>query len=142
MADFKTEYASSTASLDMTGAATLANGVSGNSAALVNTTNRYLDYFVSISVTTNASAIATGLVEIWAKGSVDGTNYEDDGNDRWIGTITMGAAGVQTRRKVVSLAAGFNGPMPPYVILRIKNASGGSFTAADAVVLGVQGESV
>ena len=142
MADFKTEYASSTASLDVTATATLANGVSGNSAALVNTTNRYLDYFVSISVTTNASAIATGLVEIWAKGSVDGTNYEDDGNDRWLGTITMGAAGVQTRRKVVSLAAGFNGPMPPYVILRIKNASGGSFTAATAVVLGVQGESV
>lgn len=140
--DFQTDYAASTATLGMTGAATLTNGSSGNSDAIDNTTAKYLDYLVAVTVTTNGSAVATGLVEIWIKGSIDGTTFEDDGNDRWIGTVTMGAAGIQTRRKMVSLAAAFNGPMPPYAMLRLRNATGGTFTAATATLLGIRAEAV
>lgn len=142
MANVVTDYASSTLSVGMTGAATLANATSGNSDAIDNTSSRYLDYLVTVTVTTASGATATGLVEIWVKGSIDGTTYEDDGNDRWIGTIVMAAAGVQTRRKMVSFAAGFNGPLPPYTKIRLRNVTGGALTDATATALGILAETV
>jgi hypothetical protein len=142
MADILQDYAASTVALGMTGIATLTNGSSGTSDTLTNTTTKYLDYQIMVGITTNNSATATGMVEIFVQGSVDGAIFENDGNDRWIGTITMAAIGINTRYRLVSIAAAFNGGVPPYCRLRLRNVSGGTLTAASATVIGILAETV
>lgn len=123
--------------LDVTSAATLANATSANSAAVNNSTTGYFDILFAVSITSGAAAIANSVCEVWVKGSLDGTNYEDDGNDHLVGQMTLSAAGAQVERTIVSAASGFSGPMPPYVMLRIRNATGAAFTAASAGYVGV-----
>ena len=142
MADIQQDYGAAAFALDMSGAATIGNGVSGLSDALDNRTRKFLDYHIMVGVTTGGSATATGLIEIYVKGSVDGVVYEDDGNDRWIGTITLAAAGAQTRNRLVSIAAAFNGGVPPFTRLRLRNATGAALADATATVIGISGETV
>ena len=142
MADIRQEYGTSTFAIGMTGTTTLANGTSGNSDTFSNTTDRYLDYHIMVTVSVNSSATLAGVVEIFVKGSVNNTVFEDDGNDRWIGTITMGAAGVQTRSKLVAVAAAFNGGVPAHMKLRLRNVTTGALTATSATALGISGETV
>ena len=142
MSDIQQDYGAAPFALGMSAAATIGNGVSGVSDELDNRTRKFLDYHIMVSVTTGGAATATGLVEIYARGSVDGTVYEEEGNDRWIGTITLAAAGAQTRARLVSLAAAFNGGVPPFTRLRLRNATGAALTNASATVIGISGEAV
>lgn len=141
MAEIKFLYGTAT-TLTVTGLATLANATSATSATVTNTTTSQLDALAEVVVTTASGATATGIVEIWAKGSIDGTDFDDDSNDKWIGSIAMAAAGIQTRKRIVSVAAGFNGTMPPYWQIRIRNATGGAFTAGTVSYVGVTAQSV
>lgn len=142
MAEIKQLY-SGAQTLTVTGLATLANAASATSATVNNTTTNYLDVLVEVVVTTASSGtLATGVVEIWAKGSIDNTDFDDDSNDKWIGTISMAAAGAQTRKRIVSVAAGFSGTLPPYFQIRIRNAVGGAFTAGTVSYVGVTAQSV
>ena len=129
-------------SLTVTGMGTLANAASATSATVNNSSTSYLDVLVEVVITTNASAILTGIVEVWAKGSIDNTDFDDDANDKWIGTIVMAAAGVQTRKRILSVAAGFSGTLPQYFQIRIRNASGGAFTAGTVSYVGVTAQAV
>jgi hypothetical protein len=134
VAEIKTLYGSAQ-TLTISGAATLANSSSVTSPAVDNTTTNYLDVLAEIQVTTGTGATLTGYVEIWLKGSIDNTDFDDDVNDKWVGTIAMAAAGAQTRKRVVSLAAGFNGSMPNYWQLRIRNVSGGALGSGTPITV-------
>ena len=142
MAEIENLYSAATA-LTVTGLATLANAASVTSATVNNTTTNYLDVLAEIVVTTaSTGTLATGIVEIWAKGSIDNADFDDDANDKWIGTVSMAAAGAQTRKRIVSVAAGFSGTLPPYFQIRIRNASGGAFTAGTVSYIGVTVQSI
>lgn len=141
MADLKTTYGSTT-SITVTGLSTLANATSATSAAIDNTSDLFLDALVELVVDTASGATATGYVEIYIKGSVDGTDYDDDNNDKWAGTLNLVTAGVATRKRVVSAAASFGGTLPPFWMVRIRNVSGAAFTAGTVQIRGVKAQAV
>lgn len=129
MATYNLSYGTTT-SLTVTGIGTLANGSSATSATVDNTTNLFLDVKVELVFATASGATATGTVELWAKESIDNSDFDDDTNDKLVGVVAMAAAGVQTRKRVFSLASVFGGAVPPYWQIRVRNATGGAFTSA------------
>lgn len=141
MAEVKLLYGTGT-SLTVTGIGTLANGSSAISATVDNTTNLFMDVKVELVFATASGATATGTVEIWAKESIDNTDFDDDPNDKLAAVCVLAAAGVQTRKRVVSLASVFGGTIPPYWQVRIRNATGAAFTSASATYRGATLQSV
>lgn len=139
--DLKTVYGTTT-TITTTGLATLANATSATSDAIDNTTDLFLDALVELVVDTGSGATATGYVEIYVKGSVDNTDYDDDSNDKWIGTLNLVTAGVATRKRVSSVAASFGGAMPPYWKVRIRNVSGAALTTGTVQVRGIKAQAV
>ena len=127
MAEFKLSYATAS-SLTVTGLATLANGSSATSATVDNTTTLFLDALIELTFTTGTVS-ATGTVEIWAKGSIDNTDFDDDINDRLVSVVVLTGTTSQTRKRVVGLASVFGGTLPPYWQVRIRNATGAALTA-------------
>lgn len=136
MATIRLQYGTAQA-LTVTGLPTLANGASANSAVIDNTANLYADLAFEVLASVGAGAVATGVVELYAKGSIDNVDFDDDANDRWIGTLALAAAGAGSCKKVVLAAAAFGGVLPPYVQLRVKNATGAALTAGSAAYLGI-----
>lgn len=127
MVAYNLQYGTTTA-LTVTGISTLANGSSATSATVDNTTNLFIDALVEVTFTTGTVS-ATGTVEIWAKGSIDNTDFDDDLNDRLIGVVVLTGTTSQTRKRIAGLAAAFGGTLPPYWQLRIRNATGAALTA-------------
>lgn len=130
------------ASLTVTGIGTLANATSATSSTVDNTTTLYVDALVELVFATASGATATGTVEVWGKGSIDNSDFDDDTNDRLIGVVALAAAGVQTRKRILQLAAAFGGTLPPYWQLRIRNATGAAFTSASVNYRGALLQSV
>lgn len=141
MAEIKFLY-SSASTLTVTGLATLATAASATSATVSNATTNYFDVLLELTLTTAAGATATGVVEIWLKGSIDGTDFDDDVNDKLVGVVSMAAAGVQTRKRVVGLASAFGGTMPAQWQVRIRNVTGAALTAGAVSWVGVTAQSV
>ena len=141
MAEIKTLYATPQA-LTVTGLGTLANAASVVSNAVSNNTDKYLDALVFLTVQTGGSATATGVVEVYVKASHNNVDFDDDYNDKWVGTLVVGVAGAQTRLRGMSIASGFQGTMPNYWKIRIRNASGAALTDASVTYQGVSGQSV
>jgi len=127
VAEFKLSYATAS-SLTVTGLATLANGSSATSATVDNTTTLFLDALIELTFTTGTVS-ATGTVEIWAKGSIDNTDFDDDINDRLVSVVVLTGTTSQTRKRVVGLASVFGGTLPPFWQVRIRNATGAALTA-------------
>jgi hypothetical protein len=97
----KLQYGTATA-LTVTGIGTLTNGSSAISATVDNTTTLYLDVKVELVFATAATGtVATGTVELWAKESIDNTDFDDDTNDKLVGVVALAAAGVQTRKRIL-----------------------------------------
>lgn len=126
-----------TTSLTVTGIGTLASNGSATSSAVDNTTDLFIDVQGELLFATASGAVATGTVELWGKASIDNTDFDDDVNDRLIGVCVLAAAGVQTRKRVFSLAAAFGGTIPPYWQIRVRNATGAAFTSASIAYRGV-----
>jgi hypothetical protein len=141
MANIEALYGSAT-TISVTGLATLANGSSATSATIDNTSDLFLDAVLEVEAATASGAIATGYIEIHIKGSVDGTDFDDDNNDKWAGTINLVTAGVATRRRIVSIASSFGGAMPPFWRVRIRNTSGAAFTAASVAYRGIKAQAI
>lgn len=139
MANITVLYGSS-ATITVTGLTTLANGSSATSPVMDNTSDLNLDALIEVEVATASGATAAGYIEIFIKGSVNGTDFDDDNNDKWAGTIALVTAGVATRRRIVSVASSFGGAMPPYWQLRVRNASGAAFTAASVLYRGIKAQ--
>jgi hypothetical protein len=141
MSEQKLLYGSAT-SMTIT-LASVINGSSATSSTVDNTVNLFVDVLVELVMTLPATGtVATGTVEVWAKGSVDNSDFDDDVNDRLVGIMVMAAAGAQTRKKVFSLAASFGGTVPPYWQLRVRNATGGTVTSGTLVYRGATLQSV
>jgi hypothetical protein len=139
MANITALYTSAT-TLTVTGLTTLANGSSATSPIIDNTADLNLDALIEVEVATASGATATGYVEIYIKASVDGTDFDDDNNDKWAGTVNLVTAGVATRRRIISVASSFGGAMPPYWQIRIRNASGAAFTAGSVLYRGIKAQ--
>src|SRR5690349_17311460 len=140
MATYELQYGTTTA-LTVTGLGTLANGSSATSATVDNTSTLFIDAMVEVVFATAAGATATGTLEIWAKASIDNSDFDDDSNDRLVAVCVLAAA-VQTRKRIASVAAAFGGSMPPYWQVRIKNATGAALTSATVSYRGALLQSV
>lgn len=141
MSDFKLSYGTSTA-LTVTGIGTLANGTSATSATVDNTTTLFLDAKIELTFATASGAVATGTVEVWAKESIDNTDFDDDPNDKLVAVCVLAAAGVQTRKRIISLAPVMGGTLPPYWQIRVRNATGAALTTASVTYRGALLQSV
>lgn len=141
MADLKIKYGTTT-SLTVTGASTLANSSSATSDAISNTTDLYIDYMFELQITTGSGAGSTGTLEIWGKGSIDGTDYDDDANDRWLGTLALPTSGAASYKKIFTFASAFGGSLPASIQVRLRNATGAALTACTVYYRGVMLQSV
>lgn len=128
--------------MTVTGLATLANGGNATSATVDNTTNLFIDVKVELVFATASGAVSTGTVEIWAKESIDNSDFDDDSNDKLVAVCVLAAAGVQTRKRIASLGSVFGGTIPPYWQLRVRNATGAALTSASATYRGALLQSV
>lgn len=131
--DLKLKYGSATA-LTVTGLNSLANNSFATSDAINNTTNLYLDYIVELTV----ANIAEGYnlqIAVYAISSLDGTNYSDNQSTnipfaaKYVGTLPINGAG-PWRSAGMSVAAAFNGAIPPYFKLVILNEGGAALAAS------------
>ena len=79
MADVLLAYpAASDATITLASLATDANLLTGvESAAISNTTNKYLDYLISGKIRTGTSPTTAKAIQVWAVASWDGTNWPD-----------------------------------------------------------------
>lgn len=121
-------------------------------AAVDNSTNLYLDALVSVTATTNATTAPTGspVVEVYAYGSMDGgTTYPDNvtgvestsnagttiqnmGNLRLIGLVNMQTTvNATTKAGPFSVAAAFNGTLPPRFGIVLCNNTGQALAAGN-----------
>lgn len=138
MPNDKNIYSSTTpTSLTVSGLATLANATSATSATIDNSTAGYPEYRIEVTISTASGAVATGIVEVWAKASIDNTDFDDDTGDWFVGSVALAAAGVQTRIKTFGIASSFGGWTPPYIRLRLRNATGAALTAGTVVYIGI-----
>jgi hypothetical protein len=126
-----------TTSLTVTGLSSLGSTLSATSNTVDNTTDLFIDIQGELVFTTVAGAVATGTVELWGKASIDNTDFDDDVNDRLIGVAVLAASGIQTRKRIFSLASAFGGTIPPYWQIRVRNATGGAFNGATIAYRGV-----
>lgn len=142
MATIKIDYDTDTA-LTVTGLATLANGSSATSATIDNSSTQYLDILLEVKVTTGAGATINTWVEVWAKPSIDNTDFSTDFADFWISNISVPVAGAASYRAVLSVAAAFpGGVISPYLQIRLKNSTGAALTAGTVSYMGVVAQSV
>jgi hypothetical protein len=139
MASIQPQYGTA-ATLTVTGLSTLANGSTALSSLVAN--SLYLDYIFTVSVTTGAGALATGIVECYVQGSADGSLFDDASNDKWIGSIVLSAAGAQTRMRTMTIASAFGGTVPPQFQIRFKNSTGAALTASSVRYIGVNAKTV
>jgi hypothetical protein len=139
MASIKAEYAASAAiSITLN---SLANSATAGreSAAVDNSSNKYLDALVRVEVTLAAGSPANDkTVYVYAYGSEDGTNYTDNatGSDaaltqrvpsnlRLIGAIaTPDSGGLLYKSNPMSVAAAFGGILPRKWGIVVRNYSG------------------
>ena len=133
MADLKIKYGSATA-LTVTGLNSLASTGYATSDAINNTTNLFVDILVEL---TAANIVEAGNFQlaVYAISSLDGTNYSDNqsGNQpyafKYVGVLPVNGTG-PWRSAAMSLAAAFNGTLPPYVKLVVYNNAGISLAAS------------
>lgn len=140
MADIKQTFGS-VQTMSVTGLGTLANAVSVTSTAIDTVTDGWLDIEATLSVTTGAATVDKSLVEIYVKGSVDATDYDDDANDRLAAIVIMSGTGAQTRKKTLMMIPTF-GTLPASLSFRIRNATGDAFTSATLKWRGVKLQSI
>lgn len=128
MPDLKPKFGSAT-SLTTTGLSTLANGASATSDALDLTSLLGFDVAVTLKFTTDSGATSGSLVRVFAKLSVDGTDYTTDAQDYPMGVVILPAAGIQTPIKTFSIGAAFpGGIIPAFAKVRVQQDTGAAFT--------------
>ncbi len=114
-------------------------------------TNQPLDVLIDVAVTTTNTVSGNKQVVIFAKGSIDGTNFgsgpesgtstADEPNLHYVGSVPVNTQSV-SERKLFSLAAAFGGTLPVASKLVFKNDLGATLTAATVQVAEVWGVAV
>jgi hypothetical protein len=107
----------------------LANNASVTSSSVTNAVNLYTDALVEVIIATGAGTASTGYVEVFAKGSIDNTDFSSDATDRKIGVVATPTAST-TYKLVTGIASSFGGTMPQYWQIRVRNLSGAALAAS------------
>jgi hypothetical protein len=141
MADLRLTYSADTP-ITATNIATLANAATGTADTVDNTANLFIDALVEMIVTPAAAPSATGYAEIYVKGSIDNTDFDDDNNHKWVGSVAMGSTATTARKRVFSVASAFGGAMPPYWQVFVRNTTGAAFASASLSYRGMKAQSV
>lgn len=149
MADIKANYpAASDATITLASLASDTNLLQGReSSEVANASNLYLDYLISGKITTGTSPTASRVIEVWAVGSWDGTNWPDvfDGTDsaetitsadiknsvcRLVASMVVSAtSNVTYPFGPVSLASLFGGVVPPKFVFFVTHSTVASLNA-------------
>lgn len=137
-------------SLTVTGLGTLASATYVLSNAITHTTNDPLDVIVEVEVATTNTPSGNKQLVVFAKGSLDGTNFgsgpesgtttTDEPDLHFVGTVPMNTA-TTTHRKFFSLAAAFGGVLPQQTKLVLKNDLGVALTSGAVYTSEVTGSS-
>lgn len=141
MANLTTQYGTVT-SITATGLSTLANTSTVVSSTVDNTTNLFLDALLEVVVTHSSAPSAAGYVEIYVKTSIDNSDFDDDNNHKWVGTLAIGSTATGTRKRIVSIAAALGGSMPSYWQVFIRNSSGAAFSAGTLSYRGITAQTL
>lgn len=137
-------------SLNVTGLSTLASGAYCVSDAINNTANDPLDVLVEVAVATTNTPAGNKQVVVFAKASLDGTNYQsgpesgttttDEPDLTPLGVVPLNTA-TNTHRKVFSLATAFGGNLPAYAKIVFKDDLGVALTSGTVYTAEVTGAS-
>lgn len=124
--------------------ASLANSSAAVSSTVDNTTDLFYDVLIELVVNHTAAPSATGYLDISIKGSIDNTDFDDDNNAKWVGSLVMTTTSTGTRKRVISVASAFSGAMPPYWQVRVLNVSGAALatTGSSMQYRGLKSQSV
>lgn len=160
MSDLLAKYGTSNQGITVT-LAGLTNNSLRQSAAIDNSSNKWLDVLVMLKIKSGAaSTSSSGLINVYAAGSADGgTSYTDgaSGSDaamtptsptnlRLIGVINVVANATTYTGGPFSVAAAFGGVLPDHFSLIIENKTGGTLDATEGnhakFYQGVAGQSV
>lgn len=146
MATIKSEVQTASA-LTVTNLSTLASATYAVSNTITHSTNDPLDVLIDVSVTTGTTPTGNKQVVVFAKGSIDGTNFgsgpesgtttTDEPDLHYVGSVPMNTAAAH--RKIFSLAAAYGGVLPQATKLVFKNDLGVALTAATIQVSEVWG---
>lgn len=136
-------------------ATTLASGSQRSSAAIDNSTNLYLDALVRVDCTLATGTPSVGI-NVYAYGSIDGTNYQGmsatadnvDGTDKAVtlqsptglpllGTIPAVTAGALVYKGLFSVAKAFGGILPSKWGIVVDNETSLAFTACTCTYNGI-----
>ena len=145
MSDIKSKYGTNAQTITCT-LASLANNGQRQSTAIDNTSNLFLDALVEVSIKSNASGTsASGYVNVYAYGTVDGgTTYSDgatgtDGsitltsppNMRLIGVINVVANATTYAGGPFSVAGAFGGRLPDHWGIVIENKTNAALDSTE-----------
>jgi hypothetical protein len=138
-------------SLTVTGLATLASATYVVSNVLSHSVNDPLDVLIDVAIATTNTPAGNRQVVIFAKGSLDGSNFgsgpesgttaTDEPDLHYVGSLPMNTA-TTTHRKVFSLAAAYGGVLPASTKLVFKNDLGVTITSASVQTSEVWGTAV
>lgn len=146
MATIKPLYGSNGQGITVT-LASLSSASARASATIDNTTNLFDDVLVQLIIKSGASGVtSTGVVNVYAAGSVDGgTTFAENAtgsdagitltvppNAKLIGQINMVATAHTYYSEPFSVASAFNGVLPQKFVIIVENQSGGAFDATEA----------
>lgn len=128
-----------TSALTVTNFTTLASATYCVSNTLTHSINDPLDVLIDVSVTTTNTPAGNKQVVVFAKGSLDGSNFgsgpesgtttTDEPDLHYVGSIPVNTASV-AHRKIFSLAAAYGGVLPVATKLVFKNDLGVALTSA------------
>lgn len=127
--------------LTVSGLSTLASANYAVSNTITHSINDPLDVLLDISVATTNVPAGNKQVVVFAKGSIDGSNFgsgpetgsttTDEPDLHYVGSIPVNTSST-THRKVLSLAAAYGGVLPVATKLVFKNDLGVALTSAAA----------
>lgn len=133
-----TQIVGARTSLTTTALNSLGNGTYVSAGTLNHTTNDPLDVIIEVTVTPGTVS-GNKQVVVFAKGSLDGTNFEsgpesgatttDEPNLTFVGTVPCNTNST-AQTGMFSLAAAFAGALPQQTKIIIKNDSGAALAAS------------
>jgi len=143
MATIKSEVqTANTLTTTQTSLGTLASATYLVSETITHSTNDPLDVLVEVMVQSTNTPAGNKQVVVFAKGSLDGTNFgsgpesgtttTDEPDLHYVGSIPVNTASTQ-HRKVFSLAAAYGGVLPVATKLVFKNDLGVALTTGASV---------
>jgi hypothetical protein len=150
MATIKSDV-QSVSSLTVSTLPTLASATYSVSNTITHSINDPLDVLIDVSCTTTNTPAGNKQVVIFAKGSIDGSNFgsgpesgttaTDEPDLHYVGSLPMNTASV-AHRKLFSLAAAYGGVLPVATKLVFKNDLGVALTSATVQISEVWGTAV